>query len=589
MKNVIILSLSICFVLFSGASSGQTPAPAAGAAKDASAGASGSSFFLGTRALDNTGWGGRVNEYEYNGQGFAPVFSANYWFARDSWFVDFFAENRGASRAGSYWLDADLNRRVRIRSSIERFLHRLDHDPITNLDAAKGTVVVRHDNLAPNRAFVPGRNEFRTELTGAVTSWLSWRVAHRFQQIHGQVQTRSISKCANCHITGEATGIDQKAHDLSGGLTARLGKKVVVHYDFTSRQFKEHGETPTNKFDVARHPGTLARVFFNRVQYDGTTSGEIPYALVPGFRKDTHDVKLNVDMPAESRLSAQLLHTSARNTHTNLDLSVLAWGGRYVIPLGSRVTFKAQFRKADMHSDDVFIQLDEPANEPGLPQAGLTYAQAYPAFGSADWTRGSSINRRDVAAGADLGVRLAKLTTLRGGYQFRSVRRENSDVERSDRNRLYFQFNARRSKAWNARLRYTFDQTDEPFLHKHAALSPALQPYASPGSPPSPLPGLQYFAMYAARQANLTNQPSKSHFFDTSFSWTPSARAALSLHYRTRIEKNDKLNFGDWNRDMHMPGAELWLAPLDKLNFTLAYTFQNDKSNTLFVLPAMDG
>ena len=95
--------------------------------------------------------------------------------------------------------------------------------------------------------------------------------------------------------------------------------------------------------------------------------------------------------------------------------------------------------------------------------------------------------------------------------------------------------------------------------------------------------------MYAARQANLTNQPSRSHFFEPSFSWTPSARAALTLHYRTRIEKNDKLNFGDWSRDMHMPGAELWLAPLEKLNFTLAYTFQNDRSNTLFVLPAFDG
>ena len=377
MKNIILI-VSLCFLLLTGSLSGQTPAPDPdpGAAKDASAGASGSSFFFGTRALDNTGWGGRVNEYEYNGQGFAPVFGANYWFARDSWFVDFFAENRGASRAGSYRLDADLNRRVRIRSSMERFLHRLDHDPLANLDAAKGTVVVRHDNLSPDRAFVPGRNEFRTEVTGAVTSWLSWRAAHRLQQIHGEVQTRSRTKCANSHINGEATGINQKAHDLSGGLTARLGKRAAVHYDFTSRQFKEHGETPTNKFDVARHPATLARAFFNRVQYDGTTSGGIPYALVPGFRKDTHDVKLNVDMPAGSRLSAQLLHTSARNTHTNLDLNVLAWGGRYVLPLGSRMTFKAQFRKADMHSGDVFIQLDEPANEPGQPQAGLTYAQA---------------------------------------------------------------------------------------------------------------------------------------------------------------------------------------------------------------------
>jgi len=553
------------------------------------AGTSGGGFFLGVRGLNNEGWMGRINEYEMNKGGVRPVFGSSYWYSRDSWFFDFYGENRGDSRAQSYWLDADLNRRLRIRSSLERFIHRLDNDPLSNLDTAKGSVVVRHDDLAPNRAYVPGRNEMKTELSGYITTWLTWRASHRFLQMHGETQTRSISKCANCHVTGESTRINQKMHDLSGGLTARLGRKVAVHYDYTSRQFKEHGERPTNQYDVAQHPTTLNRAFFNRVQYDGTTNGQMAYAYVPGFRKDTHDVKLSADLPADARLTAQLMKTSATNTHVNLGLNVLAWGGKYVLPLGERVTLKAQFRKTDLSSDDVLVQLEETVNPAGVAQAGQTYAEAYPTFGSLDWMRGSTINRQDILATGELSARLAKLTTLRGGYQFRSIRRENFDVERTDRNRLYLLFSTRRSTQWNARVRYTLDNTDQPFMHRHAALSPVMQPTPSPGNPPSPLPGLQYFTLYAARQANLTNQPSRSHFLEPSFSWTPSPKTALTVHYRTKIEKNDKLNFSDWTRQMHMPGAELWYAPLEKLNFTLSYSFENDKSNTLFVLPAFDG
>ncbi|MBL8217891.1 MAG: hypothetical protein JNL62_01610 [Bryobacterales bacterium] len=550
---------------------------------------SGSNLFLGTRVLDNNGWPGRVNEYEMNKGGARPSIGFDYWYSRESWFFNFFGENRGDSRAQSYSLEADLNRRLRIRSTLERFIHRYDHDPLSNLDVAKGSVVVRHDNLTPNRAYGPGRNEFSTEVSGVINEWLSWRASHRFLQIHGDTQTRSISKCANCHVTGEATRINQKMHDVSAGLTVRLGRRASVLYDYWSRQFKEDGERPTNQYDVAQHPTTLNRAFFNRVLYDGTTDGQMHYAYVPNFRKDSHDIKLNVDLPADSRLSAQLLKTSATNKHVQLGLDVLAWGGKYTIPIHERVTFKAQFRKADMHSDDVFIELQEPANPAGVAQPGQTFAQAYPDFGSVDWTRGSSINRVDALGSAEISARLAKLTTLRGGYQFRSIRRENFEVERTDRNRLYLLFSSRRSKQWNSRVRYTFEATDQPFLHRHAALSPVLQPFAAPGNPPSPLLGTQYFVMYAARQANLTNQPTRSQFIEPSFTWTPSPKAALTLHYRAKMEKNDKLNFGHWKRDMHMPGAELWVAPLEKLNFTIGYSLQNDKSSTLFVIPVFDG
>lgn len=550
---------------------------------------SGGSLFLGTQGFSNNGWQGRVGEFDTNKDGLRPVTSFSYWYSRGPRFLDFYGENRGDSRDQVYSLQGTLGRRLQFRSALDRFLHRLDHDPLSNLDAAKGSVVVRYDNLNPNRAYTTGRSELKTEIRGVINQWLSWRASHRFLQTHGDIQTRAISKCANCHVTGRATRVDQRLQDLSAGLSLRLGKKAVLHYDFTSRQFKEHGERPAQQYDVAQHPTSLSRVFFNRVQFDGTTNGLMPYAYVPGYRKDSHELQFAAELPADARLTARMMKTRTTNTHTRLDMDVLTWGARYVLPLGARTSLKAQLRHADLHSDDVFIQLEEPANPAGVPQPGQTYSQAYPAFGSADWTRHSSINRRDFQAVGELSHRLARLTTLRAGYQFRTIRRDDFEVERTDRNRLFAQFQTRSHNTWNSRVRYTFETTDQPFLHAKAALSPALQLTPSAGNPPSPLNGLQYFSLYAARQANLTNQPTRSQLFEPSFTWTPSPRAALTLHYRTRQEKNDQLNYSTWNHTSHLPGAELWVSPLERLNFTLSYQAQWDKTDTLFVIPVFDG
>jgi hypothetical protein len=64
----------------------QSPAPAAA---PAAAGVSGGGIFVGTRGLDNSGWMGRVNEYEMNKQGLRPAVRNEYWYVRDSWFFNF--------------------------------------------------------------------------------------------------------------------------------------------------------------------------------------------------------------------------------------------------------------------------------------------------------------------------------------------------------------------------------------------------------------------------------------------------------------------------------------------------------------------
>ncbi len=524
--------------------------------------------------------------------GLRPSLGVGFWGQKQNYYLDLRGEHRGDGRDQQYEFRFDANRYIQVRTEIDRFIHRLDHDPLTALDVAKGSVVVRKDDLTPDAFYAPGRSEIRTEVTGVIPGlpFLTWRARHRSQLQHGDVQTRTMAKCANCHITTTTKRIDQRTHDLSGGLSLRFSH-VSVDYDYLNRQFNERGATPLIQFDDAIHPVTLQKVFGNRVSYD-SQQGLLPFSQVPDFRKSAHELRARVDLPKESRLSAAFVKSRGENKFTGLGTDATSWSSKFSMPLGKRLAFTARVKKLDVESDDVFVDIGEPVSVAG-PQAGKTYTEAYPDFGQADFWRRSVANRTQVVTGADLAARLARFTTLRGGYQFKHVKRDNYEVEKSDTNRVFASFTTRRSgkngSDWSARVRYTLEHTKDPFAYVKAALPPELQPNPSPGNPPSPLLGMQYFTMYRARQAHLTSAPNWSHALDPSVSWMPSPRASLTLHYRVRTETNNTLNFSDWERNMHMPGAELWVAPTDKFYFTLAYTFHNERSSSLFVLPAFDG
>ncbi len=175
------------------------------------------------------------------------------------------------------------------------------------------------------------------------------------------------------------------------------------------------------------------------------------------------------------------------------------------------------------------------------------------------------------------------------GYDYQKIRRDAAEVADTETNRFLVSLSTRPSRSLQARVRYRLEQITGPFTHLRAAYSPALQPNPSPGSPPSPLLGTQYYTLYAARQANLTMFPSLIQLVEPSITWAAGERSSFSIHYRWRTERNDKLNFSDWERQAHLPGVEAWFAPTQKLNLTLAYNFHNERSHTLFVVPAFDG
>lgn len=582
MRHATLCLLLLAFAGIISAQDGQTsplkqPAPANG---------SGGNIFVGTRAIDNADYLGLVSEYDTARQGFVPTAGGSFWNLTGGNYLEGEFQNRGNANDQQYKVKVDLNRWVQVTSYYVNFLHRIDNDPLADLDAAKGSVVLRHDNFAEGVNYAPGWSQLRTEVKGTVpgATILRWRASHRTMLEHGGMQARTLSKCSNCHVVATTKEIDQRMNEISGGVSLVLNN-VQVDYDYTHRQFNERGDAPLNSYDRSLHPSSSLPVFDNRVQYD-LRSGLLPYSVVPDGRKTMHTVKARVELPKDSQLRAAYTRSDVRNKYVGLAARTWAWNSSLTIPIKKRWAFLVRAKQLDVDSDDVFVDVVEPTTAGG-PSAGLTYTEAYPDFGVADFLRQSVRSRNTFSLKGELAGRLAPRTTLRAGYEFRQIDRPNFEELKSTINRLYGTFSTRHSKSWQARVRYQFEHTIDPFRYDHAALMPVIQPYMSPGN--VPFTGTQYFTLYRSRQATLTQYPTLSNRVEPSFTWTPNDKVSATLHYRFSRQTNNQLNFSDWNRTTNTPGMELWFAPLERLNFTAAYTFHNERSNSLLVMPVYDG
>lgn len=108
----------------------------------------GGNVFVGTRGLDNNNYLGLVSEYDAARQGLRPSLGATFWGQKNGVFLDGGAEYRGDARDQQHYLRLDVNRYFRLKTTYDRFVYRLQHDPLDALDTAKGSVVVRHDDFS---------------------------------------------------------------------------------------------------------------------------------------------------------------------------------------------------------------------------------------------------------------------------------------------------------------------------------------------------------------------------------------------------------------------------------------------------------
>lgn len=538
---------------------------------------------------DRNDYAGRVSEFTASPQGGRVVGGGAVWGNFGLTYFDFRAAVGGDGRDQDYWFNLDAHRWWRTEVRYSRLPHRLDHDPLDTLDAAKGAVVVRHDDMNPAAlyAITRGELEINSKFTAPQLPGVEFRVGFRDERREGHTQARTMSKCANCHVVGQTRGVDQVTQDLTAGVSVRVGR-FAFHYDYLNRNFEERAATPTTVYDLVMHPSTQARVFDNRIQYQ-LADGPLPFNQIPEVRKESHSFRASVELPREAMLNLNFVKTTAENEDTGLSVDSKLWSARFGMPLGKRLFLTARFRQMQIQGDNLWIDVVEPLAIAG-PQLGLSYADVYTSFGSADYLRESEESRRPMTADFELAYRLAKRTTLRAGYRFDQVKRDHFEVYKTTKNAFRVSFTTRtQDRKWSLRAKYQFEDIDDPFMNVKAAYSPVIQPFPAPGAPPSPLLGTQYYVLYDARQADLTALPTRAHLWEYSATWSPNARVSLSSHLRWRRQTNDDLNMSDWDNSTLSPGGEIWFAPHPKFSLVAGYYYHRSRGETLFVLPVFDG
>lgn len=181
----------------------------------------------------------------------------------------------------------------RASADFQRFLHRLDHDPIANISSERLPVPSGFSGIYKTDLNAGEDYAIRVEqLKGQVVTDLSDHVKFRVQffgmRKFGERQSDAMAHCfqargvpgQNCHILSQRQQIDWRTAEVTPRLEARFGP-VTIEYARLMRQFSQDDQ----------------RVFRD---YTGLPPqlivGTYPYAYVPDITTQMDQLRLNIDL-----------------------------------------------------------------------------------------------------------------------------------------------------------------------------------------------------------------------------------------------------------------------------------------------------
>jgi len=420
---------------------------------------------------------------------------------------------------------------------------------------------------------------FRTEHKGSLKVQLPFfpylvpEIKVRREERMGWRQTTFMAgKCTPCHVVGDGLRVDEQTTDVSVGATFKYGI-ITVSYFHTETHFDNEARKNSYWFDDTPKSG-----WDNRLLYENETR---PYAEVPDVDKDTDVVKLRVDLPYATTFYGSFVTSRVENVYSDNAYNMDAYFARLTTALfANKLTLSGHFRYYDLDNDDVNVKLENMANPGGDPYPGMSVSQF-------SYERKSDLERDVTEAGIDFSWRFAKGYTLRAGYTFKEIDRENLhwkkyfdpsmkderflEDETTEIHDIKIALKARPFKSLTGRVSYEYEYRDDPFENHNGICLEDLEGIS--GDP--------YYEIFrnAYRDEDASNVPTDTHRAKLTATWAPSQRYSINANLQYTYQQNDD---SDWENNTYLAGINFWLSPIDKLFITLGYNYERNEYETRF-------
>lgn len=434
--------------------------------------------------------------------------------------------------------------------------------------------------------YIVTRREWQNDMSFTLPQLpnLTFHAGMRIESRNGLEQAITASKCGQCHVQANGKEINERTEDFTAGVTGKFGR-LTVEYDYLNREFNEDGNAPTYTY-LTTSNNRAGIVDDEQLLYSGSQS----YKVTPDSEKDSHEVKARYDVNQDSSVSAAYVNAEVESDKAGEP-------GTYTLDTESLTSeFESFFLKGATRIGGLRLsvrggtyEIDGPDYYVDFPKRD-TIGVVNNTFDNPEHFE--SAESRDVTELAIDGVyRLNRGTTLRLGYGYEEVERQEEALGETETNTFKVALKSRLSRQLSGRISYQFQDITDPFGEEHAVGIAQISGETDPAYPGlawllkedfqfidgNPASGAVYYwnSVYPARELAATNLPEEVHEAKFSSTWTPSANMAATFFARVRMEENNAVKY---EQNSYVPGFTFYYAPNSKMNLTMAYTFNKQET-----------
>ena len=465
-------------------------------------------------------------------------------------------------------------------------------------------------NQELNNDYIVTRKETKAETDLALPSLpnIVFHAGLRIETREGLEQAIGLSKCDGCHVSAGGKNIDERTEEFAFGATGKFGP-LTVDYEYKNRTFDEDGITPMRFYDAASNGSASSQLLYGADDIDQSATnpadivdpyyddGYWEYARTPDSEKDSHLLKARYDFSSSTTLSASYTKADIESdksepasdisyslANDTLTTTFESFGGKLATRFGNlRLSARANTYSIDADSNIVYHRSDlTTRDDSNLLSFDLDQ----------EWDPAEA---RDVDEfGIDAVYRLAQGTTLRLGYDYENIDREDEHLGETETNTFKISLKSRISGQLSGRVSYEYQDISDP-LDNPTGIAQGYDTAIATATQDPLNPGLWYLdraaffgeennsgttvwywnSVYPNRTLDATNLPDTVHEAKLNTTWAPQANMAATLFARVRYEENDDVGY---DQTTYVPGFSFWYAPNDKVNLTMAYTFNKQKT-----------